>query len=97
MIDHGEQVHTLEAAKALIAAQAATAKQPIAEAEDDEDDFIDDEIEAADGEEAAGEARVRARPGETSEGRRRCTPPPQAPPPPAWRTRWRAARTGGLR
>ena len=31
VIDHGEQVHTLEAAKALIAAQAATAKQPVAE------------------------------------------------------------------
>ena len=67
VIDHGEQVHTLEAAKALIAAQAATAKQPVAEPEDEEDDFIDDEIEAADGEEAAGEG-TSGQPGETSEG-----------------------------
>ena len=67
VIDHGEQVHTLEAAKALIAAQAATAKQPVAEPEDEEDDFIDDEIEAADGEEAAGEGTF-GQPGETSEG-----------------------------
>jgi ribonuclease E len=66
VIDHGEQVHTLEAAKALITAQAAAAKQPIAEPEDDEDDFIDDEIEAADGEEAAAEGAF-GQPGE-SEG-----------------------------
>jgi ribonuclease E len=67
VIDHGEQVHTLEAAKALIAAQAATAKQPIAEVEDDEDDFVDDEIEAVDGEEAAGEGAF-GQPGEAGEG-----------------------------
>ena len=66
VIDHGEQVHTLEAAKALIAAQAAAAKQPIPEAEDDEDDFIDDELEAADGEEAVGEGAF-GQPGETGE------------------------------
>ena len=45
-IDHGEQVHTLEAAKALLAAQSAAAKQPIAEVEEDDDDFIEGEIEA---------------------------------------------------
>jgi ribonuclease E len=52
VIDHGEQVHTLEAAKALLAAQASAAKQPIAEEDDDE---FEDEIETADGEEAAEE------------------------------------------
>jgi ribonuclease E len=66
VIDHGEQVHTLEAAKALIATQAAAAKQPIPEAEDDEDDFIDDELEAVDGEEAVSEGAF-GQPGETGE------------------------------
>ncbi|MDQ8729983.1 Rne/Rng family ribonuclease [Bradyrhizobium sp. LHD-71] len=53
VIDHGDQVHTLEAAKALLATQAATTKQPIAEAEDEDDDFIDDEAEGVDSDEAA--------------------------------------------
>ena len=68
VIDHGEQVHTLEAAKALLAAQAATAKQPIAEAEDEDDEFEDD-VEAVDGEEAADEPAFAAT-GEASERRR---------------------------
>ena len=45
VIDHGEQVHTLEAAKALLAAQAAAAKQPIAEAEDEDDELVEGEFE----------------------------------------------------
>jgi ribonuclease E len=53
VIDHGEQMHTLEAAKALLAAQAAIVKQPIAEVEDE--DVFDDETEAAESEEAADE------------------------------------------
>ena len=45
-IEHGEQVHTLEAAKALLAAQAHAAKQqPVAEAEDD-DDFAESDTDA---------------------------------------------------
>src|SRR6201999_734931 len=36
VIDRGEQVHTLEAAKALLAAQAAAAPPPSEEALDDE-------------------------------------------------------------
>src|SRR6516162_9747440 len=43
IIDRGEQVHTLEAAKALLAAQAATA--PAAEETDDEDEAFDAESE----------------------------------------------------
>jgi ribonuclease E len=66
VIDHGEQVHTLEAAKALLAAQASTTKRPIAEAEDDEDDFIDDDGETMEGEDAVAEGAGLA--GETSEG-----------------------------
>ena len=66
VIDHGEQVHTLEAAKALLAAQVATAKAPIAEAEDEDDEFEDD-VEALDGEEAGDEPAFAAT-GETSEG-----------------------------
>jgi ribonuclease E len=72
VIDHGEQVHTLEAAKALLAAQASVAKQPIAEAEDD--DEFEDEIETADGEEAAEEpAFAQADDGseQTGDGHRR--------------------------
>jgi ribonuclease E len=53
VIDHGEQVHTLEAAKALLAAQAAAATQPIPEAEDDDEEFIEDEAEIAIGDEDA--------------------------------------------
>jgi ribonuclease E len=66
VIDHGEQVHTLEAAKALLAAQVATAKAPIAEAEDEDDEFEDD-AEGLDGEEAGDEPAFAAS-GEASEG-----------------------------
>jgi ribonuclease E len=68
IIDRGEQVHTLEAAKALIAAQAAAAPPPPAEeAYEDEESFdIESEVETEEteglaeeqtaGEESAGEA-----------------------------------------
>lgn len=68
IIDRGEQVHTLEAAKALLAAQAAASPPQVEEAYDDEESFdieIESEIEteetegltedAAAGEETGGE------------------------------------------
>ena len=65
VIDRGEQVHTLEAAKALLAAQAAASPPPLAEeAYDDEDGFDleteseveTDETEGLADEQAGGEA-----------------------------------------
>lgn len=65
VIDRGEQVHTLEAAKALLAAQAAASPPPqVEEAYDDEDGFDieteaeveTDETEGLADEQAAGEA-----------------------------------------
>jgi len=70
IIDRGEQVHTLEAAKALLAAQAAASPSQVEEAYDDEDPFdVEGEVEteeteglteeAAGGEEAvAGESEA---------------------------------------
>jgi ribonuclease E len=46
IIDRGEQVHTLEAAKALLAAQVAAFPPPSEEAFDDEDEPFDIEAEA---------------------------------------------------
>jgi ribonuclease E len=46
IIDRGEQVHTLEAAKALIAAQAVAAPPAQADEADDEDEAVDAEFEA---------------------------------------------------
>jgi len=63
VIDRGEQVHTLEAAKALLAAQAAAAPPPSEEAFDDdaldledESEVETDETEGLAGEQAASEA-----------------------------------------
>ncbi|MGX4805061.1 Rne/Rng family ribonuclease [Bradyrhizobium guangdongense] len=65
VIDRGEQVHTLEAAKALLAAQAAASPPPLPEeAYDDEDGFDleteseveTDETEGLGDEQASGEA-----------------------------------------
>jgi ribonuclease E len=72
VIDHGEQVHTLEAAKALLATQAATAKQQTADAEDETEDFEDDvetveTAEAVEGDEAAEEPAFASPAGESSE------------------------------
>jgi ribonuclease E len=46
VIDRGEQVHTLEAAKALLAAQAAASPPPLAEEAYDEEDGFDIETES---------------------------------------------------
>jgi ribonuclease E len=67
VIDRGEQVHTLEAAKALLAAQAAAAPPPSEEAFDDEEafDFEDEsEVETEESEGLAGDHV----PSEASEG-----------------------------
>jgi ribonuclease E len=67
VIDRGEQVHTLEAAKALLVAQAAAAPPPLEEALDDEEalDFEDEtEVETEETEGLAGEQVA----GEASEG-----------------------------
>jgi ribonuclease E len=55
VIDRGEQVHTLEAAKAILAARAASHPPEIEELVSDEDDIFEAEAEF-DGEEAAAEA-----------------------------------------
>jgi ribonuclease E len=59
IIDRGEQVHTLEAAKALLAAQAAAAPAQVDEADDEEELFEyeveTDESEGPADEQAAGE------------------------------------------
>ncbi len=63
LIDRGEQVHTLEAAKALLAAQAAASPPPLAEDAYDDEEFdpeLESEVETEETEglteEAAGEA-----------------------------------------
>lgn len=71
VIDRGEQVHTLEAAKALLVAQAAAAPPPLEEAYDEEDvtdldvevdsDELEETTEAARGEETEGEGGRRRR------------------------------------
>jgi ribonuclease E len=71
IIDRGEQVHTLEAAKALLAAQAAASPPQVEEAYDEEEPFdveVESEIEteetegltedSAAGEEAGGETEA---------------------------------------
>src|SRR5258705_5731121 len=58
-IDRGEQVHTVEAAKALLAAQPVS---PMALVEDDEDDDAEFEDESEDESETATEAAGEARP-----------------------------------
>lgn len=76
IIDRGEQVHTLEAAKALLAAQAAAAPAQVEEADDEEELFdyeaeveteeteglADDQVAAEDaGAEGEGDAQRRKR------------------------------------
>jgi ribonuclease E len=64
LIDRGEQVHTLEAAKALLAAQAAASPPPVADEAYDEEEFDleteseveTDETEGLGEEQAAGDA-----------------------------------------
>ncbi len=68
VIDRGEQVHTLEAAKALLAAQAASAPQQLEESYDDEEPFdIEAEIETEETEGLGDETGA----GEDADGRRR--------------------------
>jgi ribonuclease E len=66
IIDRGEQVHTLEAAKALLAAQAAASPPQVDEPDDDEESFdIEAEIET---EETEGLSDDAAASGEEGEG-----------------------------
>ncbi|WP_342730271.1 Rne/Rng family ribonuclease [Bradyrhizobium sp. B117] len=73
LIDRGEQVHTLEAAKALLAAQAAASPPPLAEDAYDDEEFdpeLESEVETEESEglteeQAAGEA------GSEQDGQRR--------------------------
>jgi len=46
IIDRGEQVHTLEAAKALLVAQAAASPPPLLEEADDDEEAFDVELES---------------------------------------------------
>jgi ribonuclease E len=67
VIDRGEQVHTLEAAKALLAAQVAAFPPPIEEAFDDEEPFdieVESEVETEETEGLTGDAPA----GEESSG-----------------------------
>ncbi|WP_439711314.1 Rne/Rng family ribonuclease [Bradyrhizobium sp. 521_C7_N1_3] len=60
LIDRGEQVHTLEAAKALLAAQAAASPPPVAEEAYDDEEF-DPELESeVESEETEGLAEEQA-------------------------------------
>ncbi|OKO70215.1 ribonuclease E/G, partial [Bradyrhizobium sp. AS23.2] len=66
LIDRGEQVHTLEAAKALLAAQAAASPPPVAEEAYDDEEFdaeLESEVETEETEglteeQAAGDAAL---------------------------------------
>jgi ribonuclease E len=75
IIDRGEQVHTLEAAKALLAAQAAAAPAPVEEAYDDDDGFdieTESEIETEETEGLTDESATEAAAGEgEGDGQRR--------------------------
>ena len=83
IIDRGEQVHTLEAAKALLAAQTAASPPQVEEVYDDEEVFdieTESEVETEETEGLTDEFRRRGN------GRRRRSgrSPPQAAPAPAW-------------
>jgi ribonuclease E len=75
IIDRGEQVHTLEAAKALLAAQAAAAPAPVEEAYDDDDGFdieTESEIESEETEGLTDESVTEAATGDgEGDGQRR--------------------------
>jgi ribonuclease E len=73
IIDRGEQVHTLEAAKALLAAQAASAPPPqVEEAFEDEEPFeIEAEIETEETEGLSDEAGAGEEAGAEADGSRR--------------------------
>jgi ribonuclease E len=75
IIDRGEQVHTLEAAKALLAAQAAAFPPQVEEAYDDEEAFdieTESEIETEETEGLAGDSATEGTGGESeADGHRR--------------------------
>jgi ribonuclease E len=75
IIDRGEQVHTLEAAKALLAAQAAASPPQVEEAYDDEDGFdieTESEVETEETEGLAEDSAAEAAGGEgEADGHRR--------------------------
>ncbi len=67
IIDRGEQVHTLEAAKALLAAQLAALPSQVEEADDDEEPFdieVESEVETEETEGLAEEAAAGEESGE---------------------------------
>ena len=69
IIDRGEQVHTLEAAKALLVAQAASAPSQTEEAYDDEEPFdVEAEIETEETEGLTDEAVAGEEAGAEAEG-----------------------------
>ena len=69
IIDRGEQVHTLEAAKALLATQAASAPSQTEEAYDDDEPFdIEAEIETEETEGLSDEAAAGEEAGAEAEG-----------------------------
>jgi ribonuclease E len=75
IIDRGEQVHTLEAAKALLAAQAAASPPQVEEAYDDEEGFdieTESEVETEETEGLAEDSATEAAGGEgEADGHRR--------------------------
>ncbi|MBR1275078.1 ribonuclease E/G [Bradyrhizobium sp. AUGA SZCCT0283] len=74
IIDRGEQVHTLEAAKALLAAQAAAFPPPVEEAYDDDEAFdieTESEVETEETEGLADDAAEAAAGESEADGHRR--------------------------
>ena len=84
VVDRGEQVHTVEAAKAL-AERSQTIAAPL-EDEDDLEDFaaVEDESEGEEDRDAGSGSRTR---------KRRRRPAPAPAPAPARRPQWRRPRT----
>jgi ribonuclease E len=71
IIDRGEQVHTLEAAKALLTAQAAASPPQVEEADDEEDSFdveTESEVETEETEGLSEEASAGEEAGSESDG-----------------------------
>lgn len=69
IIDRGEQVHTLEAAKALLVAQAAASPPQVEEADDDEEPFdVEAEVETEETEGLTDEATAGEEAGTEAEG-----------------------------
>ncbi|MGY4624758.1 Rne/Rng family ribonuclease [Bradyrhizobium sp. USDA 4486] len=74
VIDRGEQVHTLEAAKALLAAQAAASPPPLAEDAYDDEEFdpeLESEVESEETEGLSEEQQAVGEAGPEQDGQRR--------------------------